>query len=888
MGFPHFNNNFCEGGDLNGYHPFRFWCYNILPLIFDDSLSQYEIICKLYDQMNKVVQDTVTLTNLMDCFTDFIRDMQTHLNNLIDDVNSNISQMQQDIEDKLFRTGDTMSGTLNMDGNKIINIPDPIDDGDAVNKSYVDINDNKKVNKSGDTMTGSLNMGNNSITNVANPVNNGDAVNKLYVNTEDAKKVNKSGDTMTGTLNMGGNKISNVSDPSNNGDATNKNYVDTKIASLGTILEYKGSKPTVSDLPPTGNKIGDVWYVESEKSAYAWVVDVANPSGHWEEFGPPINFEPYLKHNGSVAMTGDLNMGNHKIVNITAPTNDNDATNKKYVDDSVSGIDLSPYLKHDGTVPMTGNLNLNDNRIMLEGDNNIYNTLYHNMINVEAPDGDTQMHNVKLSAGKAEYTSELSLMESELWLRTLKPVPEGGNHQMIYKDGTLRFHPQGDIDLTGGTVSNLNTPVNNTDAANKKYVDDKIADIPQPDMSDYLKRDGSLPMTGTLNFEDRKTNENKPYIQFGDWNQCIYTINTPETMSYTLRLQSGRDNEQLSKLDISNDGITFKPNPGNAIWANTQIKNVNTPTDENDAANKKYVDEHPGGVQPITVTRDEAYISTPDNNFTTKTVADPTAPPERPIQKDQIAVYSETNQTYEEDDVQATLLVADPHSAMEAVNKRTLDGYLSKANIDDTFKRVTAVTGTNPGTEDFIITENNIDSTNPLRYADRIITTNNDGLLQIGNLKLLQINGNKGYLGEIYIDKIKFPISSEFGRSCDFSVFSIFTGSTAEPANITLKPTSRPEQPELNNKIAINIQKPEATIKIYRQDTTSTAETIIIDATEITFKVKEPVNNKDAVSKNYADTNFIKVEGTPQEGSTIAYRNGKWTVVDHTTWNPLA
>jgi len=42
------------------------------------------------------------------------------------------------------------------DNNKLINIPTPVDNGDAVNKLYVDTGLTGKVNKSGDTMTGPL------------------------------------------------------------------------------------------------------------------------------------------------------------------------------------------------------------------------------------------------------------------------------------------------------------------------------------------------------------------------------------------------------------------------------------------------------------------------------------------------------------------------------------------------------------------------------------------------------------------------------------------------------------------------------------------------------------------------------------------------------------
>ena len=55
-------------------------------------------------------------------------------------------------------------------------------------------------------------------------------------------------------------------------------------------------------------------------------------------------------------------MDNKKIINLRPPTSDTDAATKKYVDDNTA--DLSDYLEKDGTVAMTGNLNLNNNKIV--------------------------------------------------------------------------------------------------------------------------------------------------------------------------------------------------------------------------------------------------------------------------------------------------------------------------------------------------------------------------------------------------------------------------------------------------------------------------------------------------------------------------------------------
>ena len=36
--------------------PFRFWCQKVLPLVYDDSLSYYEVLCKVVDYINKLIE----------------------------------------------------------------------------------------------------------------------------------------------------------------------------------------------------------------------------------------------------------------------------------------------------------------------------------------------------------------------------------------------------------------------------------------------------------------------------------------------------------------------------------------------------------------------------------------------------------------------------------------------------------------------------------------------------------------------------------------------------------------------------------------------------------------------------------------------------------------
>ena len=46
--------------DLN---TFKFWCQKVLPLVYDDSLSYYEILCKIVDYINNMIENQKEFCN---------------------------------------------------------------------------------------------------------------------------------------------------------------------------------------------------------------------------------------------------------------------------------------------------------------------------------------------------------------------------------------------------------------------------------------------------------------------------------------------------------------------------------------------------------------------------------------------------------------------------------------------------------------------------------------------------------------------------------------------------------------------------------------------------------------------------------------------------------
>lgn len=60
---------------------FDFWCFKVLPLVYDDSLSYYEILCKIVDYINNVIEDEKKLGNRMDELQKEINEVQKWIDN---------------------------------------------------------------------------------------------------------------------------------------------------------------------------------------------------------------------------------------------------------------------------------------------------------------------------------------------------------------------------------------------------------------------------------------------------------------------------------------------------------------------------------------------------------------------------------------------------------------------------------------------------------------------------------------------------------------------------------------------------------------------------------------------------------------------------------------
>ncbi|CAH3150041.1 unnamed protein product [Porites evermanni] len=168
---------------------------------------------------------------------------------------------------------------------------------------------------------------------------------------------------MKGNLNMDNKKIINLRPPTSNTDATTKKYVDDAIPDTSSFIKKDGSVVMTGDFNTGGHKILNLRTptTNSEPATKKYVDDKTSSGG---SSGGSLDLSNYLKKDGTVTMTGNLNLGNKKIVGLATPTSNTDAATKKYVDDNSGSPDLSDYLEKDGSVAMTGNLNLGNNKIL--------------------------------------------------------------------------------------------------------------------------------------------------------------------------------------------------------------------------------------------------------------------------------------------------------------------------------------------------------------------------------------------------------------------------------------------------------------------------------------------------------------------------------------------
>ena len=65
---------------------FRFWCQKVLPLVYDDSLSYYELLCKVVNFLNDVISDSDTMKGNIGKLLLAYNELQEYVNHYFDNL----------------------------------------------------------------------------------------------------------------------------------------------------------------------------------------------------------------------------------------------------------------------------------------------------------------------------------------------------------------------------------------------------------------------------------------------------------------------------------------------------------------------------------------------------------------------------------------------------------------------------------------------------------------------------------------------------------------------------------------------------------------------------------------------------------------------------------
>ena len=60
---------------------FRFWCFKVLPLVYDDELSYYEVICKCVDYINNLIENDKAISNDVEQLKQEMKQVQEWIDN---------------------------------------------------------------------------------------------------------------------------------------------------------------------------------------------------------------------------------------------------------------------------------------------------------------------------------------------------------------------------------------------------------------------------------------------------------------------------------------------------------------------------------------------------------------------------------------------------------------------------------------------------------------------------------------------------------------------------------------------------------------------------------------------------------------------------------------
>ena len=422
------------------------------------------------------------------------------------------------------KIGDSVSIKENMDflgKQKIKNLPDPVNDHDAVTKKYVDTTttpflklDQTKYNTKGD-----IDMGDQfTVLNVKTPIDDNHIVDKKYVdemdNLKSAFSLKSGGYEAKGAILMKKHKLGGLQEPTQDGEAATKKYVDDKTKNL--FIDENDNIAFGLNVDMEGNQILGLPkpVQDSDPATKKYVDDLQNQ---------------YIDKRGNIKFGRNINLDNKRIFALKDPKKDYEATNKKYVDDTIT------------------------KRLQEEKDNFL-----------------------PQDPATKEYVDE-----------AIKGL--AGGDLLVSKEGVFikangHYRATAPLDIDNHKMENLPNPVDDKDAVNKKYIDGIVENL-------TLKQ-GLIRENGGFNLVDSYINMNFHNIR----NVGLPKDESDAVPKRFVDSEIKEVEEKIQKIKEKSEERPFLKENGN-YQASTSINmnfnkllNLQKPTEPYDAVTKDYVD----------------------------------------------------------------------------------------------------------------------------------------------------------------------------------------------------------------------------------------------------------------------------------------------------------
>ena len=412
-----------------------------------------------------------------------------------------------------------------------IEVHDPTSNNQAANKSYADT----KLSLTGGTMTGDLILPphNYPIPGNTNKVINYESQREIFLSRQESFP-------MQADINMNNNFIQNIATPTSSHQATNKGYCDYNFLSrqkggvlMSSLSMNQNDLFEIPDTPKFGSSAVNKSYVEGE------IAKIPQ--------GSNSDTSSFLKLDGSRAMSGNLDMDNHKIVKLQDPTEDTDAASKFYIDQKLEqSHNLSSSSKNEFVF-------LNDpSKISLEY--NVTSAAFDNFPASPHINKKAYLIDLKKDVGTNNYRSRMGFNIQELPLGSYTIIfefypPEMNNIQMSCQATSAYIHKQ--VQKNFSTYSKLLVQFHNNNKNN-------------PDKIFFTMHGDTIYVVSAF------------LILYGikDWVDAI----NPKLYDHII-------NEQMFEFDSLN--MLMKTN---LDLNNNKILNISDGTDANDAINKGQFD----------------------------------------------------------------------------------------------------------------------------------------------------------------------------------------------------------------------------------------------------------------------------------------------------------